>query len=134
MVFTRQTGWLELFEKIEVVHKPLENRPLTRMTSDRLLARLDLTSGGANAGRGGKLISAEAIGAVYAESGSQRLIGDRVMYDARLGTAVATAPEGGAVTLYDDRRATPFTARRLRWDLLNDQIEILEPATIVAPR
>ncbi len=134
MVFTRQTGLLELFEKIEVVHKPLENRPLTRMTSDRLLARLDLTSGGANAGRGGKLISAEAIGAVYAESGSQRLIGDRVMYDARLGTAVATAPEGGAVTLYDDRRATPFTARRLRWDLLNDQIEILEPATIVAPR
>jgi hypothetical protein len=130
MVFTRSTGLLDLFEKIEVVHKPLDERPLTRMTSDRLHAKLDLAS----VGGGGRLISAEAIGSVYAESASQRLVGERVMYDAQQGTALATAAEGGTVTLFDDRRASPFTARQLKWDLVRDQVEIIEPAPIVAPR
>jgi len=135
MLFTRATGMLDLVEKIEVVHKALDNRPLTRMTSDRLLAKLDLgTSTSASTAAGGKLIYADAIGSVYAESGPQRLVGEQVLYDAREGTAVATAPEGSSVTLFDDRRATPFTARRLKWDLVKDQIEILEPAPVVAPR
>ncbi len=131
MVFTRESGMLDLLERIEVVHKPLDGRPLTRMTSDRLQAKLDLLGGGSG---GGRLVYAEAIGSVYAESGPQRLVGDRVMYDARMGTAVATAAQSNSVTLYDDRRAAPFTARRLKWDLVRDQVEILEPATVVAPR
>lgn len=136
MLFTRATGMLDLFEKVEVVHKPLDGRPFTRMTSDRLHAKLELGSqlGGGDGGGGGRLVFAEAIGSVYAESASQRLIGERVMYDARAGTAVAAAEEGGTVTLFDDRKAAPFTARRLRWDLLRDQVEVLEPAPVVAPR
>ncbi len=134
MVFARDTGVLELLRKIEVIHKPLDERPLTRMTSERLVATLKL------AGESGKarFVAAEATGSVYVESGPQRLMGERVLYDAQNGTAIASAAEGGAgvgtVTLFDDRRATPFTARRLRWDLAKDQIEILEPAPIIAPR
>jgi hypothetical protein len=136
MVFTRETGLLDLYEKIEVVHKPLDNRPLTRMTSDSLHAKLEVAgnAGDANSTNSGRLVYAEAIGSVYAESGPQRLTGERVMYDARMGTATATAIDGGAVTLFDDRRASPLTARKLKWDLVRDQIEILEPATVVAPR
>ena len=134
MVFTRDTGILDLFEKIEVVHKPLDNRPLTRMTSDRLQAKLDMTPRSGAQSDGGKLIYAEATGSVYTESGPQRLVGEKVLYDARAGTAVATAGPGGTVTLFDDRRAAPFTARRLKWDLVKDEIQILEPATITAPR
>ena len=145
MVFARDTGVLELLRKIEVIHKPLDERPLTRLTSDRLVATLKLSGeGGANGGgeagaRGGghaRFVAAEAIGSVYVESGTQRLVGERVLYDAQKGTAVASAAVGGGgtVTLFDDRRATPFTARRLRWDMLRDEIEILEPAPIIAPR
>lgn len=133
MVFTRSSGMLDLFEKIEVVHKPLDNRPITRMISDRLHAKLDLGRD-REPGSGGRLIYAEAIGSVYAESAGQRLVGERVMYDAQAGTALATAGEGGTVTLFDDRKAAPFTARQLRWDLIRDQVEILEPAPVVAPR
>ncbi|MBX3401980.1 MAG: hypothetical protein KF699_01080 [Phycisphaeraceae bacterium] len=128
MIFSRDTGLLELEREVEVVHKPLGDGPVARMTGDRLTATLDLSGGGS------RLVSARALGAVYAESGPQRLVAEDVHYDARGGVLLAEAAPGGTVTLFDDRRATPFTARKLRWDLARDAVEVLEPATIIAPR
>jgi lipopolysaccharide export system protein LptA len=128
MLFTRDTGVLDLEREVEVVHKPVGDGPVARMTADRLTATVDLAGGGS------RLVDAHARGAVYAESGPQRLVGEDVRYDVRAGVLVAQAAPGGTVTLFDDRRASPFTARKLRWDLLRDQVEILEPATIIAPR
>ena len=128
MLFTRDTGILELERDVEVVHRPLGDGPVARMTGDRLTATIDLSGGGS------RLVGARALGAVYAESGPQRLVAEDVHYDARGGVLLAEAAPGGTVTLFDDRRATPFTARKLRWDLGRDAVEVLEPATIIAPR
>lgn len=128
MLFTRATGVLELDREIEVVHKPIGDGPIARMTGDRLVATLDLAGGGS------RLLAANAAGSVYAESGPQRLVAESVNYDAARGVLVAEAMPAGTVTLFDDRRATPFTARKLRWDLIRDEVEILEPAAIIAPR
>lgn len=128
MLFTRATGVLELDREIEVVHKPIGDGPIARMTGDRLVATLDLAGGGS------RLLTASATGSVYAESGPQRLVAESVNYDAPRGVLLAEAAPGGTVTLFDDRRATPFTARKLRWDLIRDEVEILEPAAIIAPR
>lgn len=55
-------------------------------------------------------------------------------YDTARGTAEATSPEGGLVTLFETARGVPVSARSIFWDLANDRIEIRGMTSITAPR
>ena len=138
MDFNRFTGVITMRKDVELVHVSLDDTQKTRLVAAELIATLaaQQRGTGATAPRNQKsnLLHAEATGAVYAESGSMKLVTDRFSYDAVGATAEAQAEPGNRVTLYDDRKPTPVVARKLFWDLARDRVEISEPAPMVAPR
>ncbi|HVU63317.1 MAG TPA: hypothetical protein VHC70_05035, partial [Phycisphaerales bacterium] len=140
MQFTRSTGTLTMKKDVELIHLPLGSSQVTRLVAMRMDARFNVLGGAGqpvapgSAQRSAELVEAVATGAVYAESGPQKLLCDRISYDALRGTAEASALANNRVTLHDDRQSTPVVAKRLFWDLVKDRIEIMEPAPITAPR
>ncbi len=132
MEFVRSTGTLTMKKDVELVHLPLGSQVVTRLVAMKMDAKFNM-QGGANNPRSAELVSADATGAVYAESGTQRLMCDTFAYDALRGTAEASAQAGNKVTLFDEKKP-PLVAKRLFWDLVKDRVEIMEPAPITAPR
>lgn len=132
MEFLRSTGTLTMKKDVELVHLPLGSQQVTRLVAMKMVAKFNM-AGGANNPRSAELVSADASGAVYAESGTQRLMCDAFAYDALRGTAEASAQAGNKVTLFDEKKP-PLVAKRLSWDLVKERVEIMEPAPITAPR
>lgn len=133
MKLDRTTGLLRMLRDTELVHLPLGTTQVTRIVASELDATLNLKGDGLDA-RSAELQRAEAVGAVFAESGTQKLLCDRLIYEAVAGTAQAMSTNGNRVTLYDERKPTPMVAKALKWDLTRDRVEITEPAPITAPR
>jgi hypothetical protein len=133
MEFTRAAGTLTMKKDVELVHLPLGSQQVTRVVAMKMDARFNM-QGGPNAPRSAELVGADASGAVYAESGQQRLLCDTFAYDALKGSAEASAQANNKVTLYDDKKGSQLVAKKLFWDLVKDRVEIMEPAPITAPR
>jgi lipopolysaccharide export system protein LptA len=139
LVYVREEGKLSLLGGVELTHKPMGATVAARMTCDRLDARIDAAGQAAAAGQavrtgGTQLVRADAVGNVLAESGPSRLQADRFEYDARSGRGTAIADDGKRVTLSDDRRGTPYVAKKLAWDIVGDRVEITSPAPLAVPR
>ena len=133
MEFVRSTGTLTMKKDVKLEHWPLGSAVVTTLVAMKMDAKFNM-QGGANNPRSAELVSADATGAVFAESGTQRLLCDTFAYDALHGTAEAAAQAGNKVTLFDDKKASQLVARKLFWDLVKDRVEIMEPAPITAPR
>lgn len=133
MKLDRASGLLRMLKDTELVHLPLGSNQVTRVVATQMDATLNLRGDGLDA-RSAELQRAEAIGAVFAESGTQKILADRLVYEALIGTALATSSDGNRVTLYDERKPTPMVARALKWDLVRDRVEVTEPAPITSPR
>jgi hypothetical protein len=137
MEFIRSTGVLSMRKDVEVTHLPMGSTQAIRLVALQVDAFFNLQgeAGGESPGvvRSADLLKAEASGAVYAESGGQKLLGDRLVYDAASGVAEATAAPGNRVTLYP-RGQQPVTARRLLWNLRTDRIDVSEPAPTAGAR
>lgn len=130
MEFTRSTGVVRMKKDVEVTHLGLGANQAIRLVALNVDAFFNVQgqgTGGTGAMQSADLVRAEATGAVYAESGSQKLLGDRLVYEAGTGMAEATASPGNRVTLYADKQQ-PVTARKLLWNLKTDRIEVSEPA------
>jgi len=130
MLFTRSTGVLSMKKDVEVTHLPLGGDRAIRLVALNVDAFFNVQGQAAGAGgaiQSADLIRAEAAGAVYAESGTQKLLGDRLVYEAATGMVEATASPGNRVTLYAEKQQ-PVTARKLLWNLRTDRVEVSEPA------
>jgi len=138
MVYDRNAGLLELARGVRLVHKPLEEGPVTTLEADNV--RAWLTGGplgpGSEAAVGGatRLGRAVARNSVYVTSGPKQLVADLLTYDAATHTIEAVAEEGNVVRLFDETAGPPVTARRLIWDLRTDRVDVREMAPVVAPR
>jgi hypothetical protein len=140
----RADGSIRMSRQVRLRHAPLDDGPVLELECEQLTAFLRELDGDAASSSEAvdasddvrvELQSVEAAGAVYARSGADRqLIADRLAYDAATRVLDAFAAEGNVVTLYDARRATPITARRLSWNLATDRVEVVEPGPVVAPR
>jgi hypothetical protein len=135
MEFTRSTGILTMRKDVELTHLPLGATQVLHLVAMQLDATFNIhnKAGEPDKPESADLVKAEAIGAVYAESGTQKLLADRFIYNALTSTAEAFATDGNRVTLYDDKKG-PVVARKLFWDLKNDRIEVTEPAPITTIR
>ncbi len=134
MSMDRPSGVLRLRRAVQMVHRPLDGGPPATMECERLDATFAVPRGAGAAGDAGtELTRALARDAVYVESGGRKLLADQVEYDAAASIAEATADENNRVTLYDNTRATPVTARSLVWNLATDRITVREPTPIVTP-
>ncbi len=140
MEFARVAGTISMKKDVELIHLPLGTANVTRLVAQQMDATFNLPPDAKPAppapgtSRSAELVKAVATGAVYAESGQQRLIADTFAYNAQAGTAEAEAAAGNRVTLYDDRKGSQLVARKLFWDLVKDRVEIMQPAPVTTPR
>lgn len=142
MVYTRASGVIDLSDMVEMVHKPLDNQPFIRLTCADLRSRVSTPPSSSPAGeartsaqRAGRLESAEANGNVLIETGDgKKMVSQRATYDALRSLIEATSEGENVVTMFDEKEAAPLRAKRMRWDVLHDRIEIAEPAPASMPR
>lgn len=146
MVYRRESGVVNLLDTVEMVHKPMDNQPFARLTCNELEALVGTgapqgeegaASGGSDSVsvRAGKLTRATAIGNVYIESQDRKkLVAERATYDAERSIIEASADGANLVSMFDESQAVPMVARKMRWDLAGDRIEITEPAPTTVPR
>ncbi len=133
----RGTGAVDLLQGARLTHKDRAGSEAitTRIECERLSAVVaGLRTAGEAMVDGVELVSATARGGVYLRTGTRELAGETIEYDARAGTAEATAAPGAVVTLFDAARATPMTAARLFWNLRTNEFEIRQPGPLVVPR
>jgi hypothetical protein len=133
----RDSARIEIREDVEMVHHSIDDQPWVRLTSDRLTALLVTREmAAANASlREGRLASSLADGNVLIESQDQkRIVAERASYDVLANRVEASSEPPNVATFFDDQTAAPLRARRLRWDLGRDRVEIMEPAPITVPR
>ncbi len=137
MVFTRKTGVVDLLDGVEMVHKPLDNQPFARLTCTKLAAKIGTSETRTEnpSVKPGRLISADAEGNVYIESGDRKkIVAENATYDALRSIIEARSTGINLVTMFDEKAAAPLVARRMRWDLGADRIEIAEPAPTTIPK
>lgn len=123
--FNRFTGALRMQRDVELRHLPLDSSELIRMVCDTLDATFN-TRGG----RGAELLTADAVGGVFAESGTRHLTADQFTFDAATGAAMARSTSDSPVTMHDSKTASPLLARALRWETRTDRIEVTEPMPV----
>src|SRR5690606_5811716 len=133
MRMERSSGRLDIDRAVKLSHKPSPDEPQMNLDCERLEALVRETEPGSTADQfQGELISAEAFGAVWVESGGRELVAERLTYDAITRELEATAP-GSAVIMHDGGRAATATASRILWNLATERIRIEEPGTVTAP-
>ena len=99
-------------------HKPLDNQPFARLTCTKLAAKLGTSETRTEnpSVKPGRLISADAEGNVYIESGDRKkIVAETATYDA--GVVDHRGPlDGGInlVTMFDDEKAAAPLGR-MRW-------------------
>lgn len=133
----RASSQMRLSDRVEMEHVPEDDQPWARLTCKNLTAQLvSKSSAAANSSlREGRLESALAEGDVLIESADRKqVIAERAAFDVALNTVEASSEPPNAATLLDEASATPLRARRLRWNLSNDRVEVVEPAPISVPR
>jgi hypothetical protein len=145
MTMSRITELADAGGGVRITHKPLSssNKPVV-LEADSVRARFRLAAKDAppaNATPGGnaprdQLVSATARGGVRitTDMGNKELTADEAVYHAvnEMVEATATDP-GSGVTFLDKTKGVPTIARKLRWNLKTDAIEIIEPMPIAAP-
>jgi hypothetical protein len=125
MEFNRLTGVLKMQKDVELRHLPLDSNELVRMVCNDLTATFNM-----NSGKGAELLTADANGGVYAESGPRHLTADQFTYDALTSAAIARSLSDSPVTMQDDRQPAPLLAKALRWETRTDRVEITEPMPV----
>jgi lipopolysaccharide export system protein LptA len=129
LAYDRALADAVFLETVRVAHKPLGQADLTELFADRLIARFTALEG-----ETGDLRWAEALGdAVLRIESRREIAADRLLYHAERGLVEAVAPENGRVEVTDLARGTTSGSRAIRWDLVRDTIEIINPASVVSP-
>ncbi len=139
MSMDRPSGQVQMDGDVRLTHDRARDRQLTDLECQTLIARLRESPASTGRPLGssgeirGELISANARGAVYVQSGEREIIADELDYNAQLGTALATAEAGNVVTAFDSRTGAPVSAERIFWDLIADRIELRGSRGISSP-
>lgn len=135
MDFNRLTGELRMRRGVELRHLPLDSTELVTLTCDDLTAMFDMARGrgdagsvGTGSGGGAKLRAAEAVGTVFAQSGTRHLTADAMSFDATSSVATAKSSSEDPVVMQDTAQAggAPLIARSLRWHMRTDRVEVTE--------
>ena len=141
MLLERAAGRARMGGGVRLVHRPLGETGARELVCTTLTATLagprdvDAGTDGEVAGEGPTLETVDASGAVYVRmtDPDRQLLADRLFYDARADFLEATASDDNRVTFIDER-GIPVTAAKLRWNLLEDRVDVLRPTPIVSPR
>ena len=139
MSMDRPSGQVQMDGDVRLTHDRARDNQLTDLECQTLIARLRESPAsigqplGSSGEVRGELISANARGAVYVQSGEREIIADELDYDAQRGTALATAEAGNVVTAFDSSTGAPVSAERIFWDLIADRIELRGSRGISGP-
>jgi hypothetical protein len=142
MEMSRVNQTADLAGGVVITHKPLSDssKPIV-LNADGVQAQFKLAqkdAGTPSPGSPGEdqleRVTARGNVVVTSNQGNQELTADEALYDAVTGTVEASAKtEGAAVTFLDKVKGVPTLAKRLRWNLRTDEINILEPVPVISP-
>lgn len=131
MTLDRAQGTAMFQGQVGVDHKALTSGKLVKLSTDRLDARFELgqDQSGQNQPRSQptRLLDATATGMVRFLHENRELLADEAIYDAITDSLFANSLQNRRVTLYDQAQPGPMSAKTMRWDLANDQIQINAP-------
>lgn len=137
LLLDRPSGEMELSNRVRMIHRPIGDGADVELECESLTADF-LEEGGAteltSAGDASQLEDIEASGAVWARTGQQQIIADKLVYVAETQAATATAQGGGWVTLFDPAQPAPVTAAELLWSLKSGRIEVIRPNPVSIPQ
>lgn len=141
----RAMGDIHIERGVQVTHLRLEDGEVTDISCDTLTVRTVSEEASTSLLSGTQLSSAHARGAVRVASGPAALPGaaaparreltaDQVEYDALRGQVSASAAAGNTVTLTDPQSPTAIMAQSLWWDLIRNNVRVIQPVPATVPR
>jgi lipopolysaccharide export system protein LptA len=139
MSMDRPSGVVHLSDLVTMEHQDMGEGGTTLLDCENLTANVrELTDGVKSPDSfSGQLISADAQGAVWLQSGTHEMTADSLHYDALKKFVTAKASQGNWVVVHDSKNkdAQPLIAREIEWDLANDRAvgRGLGPVTAPAP-
>jgi hypothetical protein len=135
MRLDRAKGLVTLLEGVKLTHQRAGDNVVSELDCEKLTAVVREQPGESDARSfSGELVSAEAEGGVWIRANGRELIADRASYDAINRVLTARASPGNYVEVFDPGAVTPRTARELRWDMVKDRIDIVNPGSGTGPR
>lgn len=144
MKMSRATELADVVGGVRITFKPINpsEKPIV-LESDNVQAQFrhvprsaDAAGVSMNADEKEQLVRASAMGSVRitAENGDKELLADEATYHAvdEIVEAAATT-QYGSVTFLDKTKGIPTIARKLRWNLKTDAVEVIEPMPVAIP-
>jgi lipopolysaccharide export system protein LptA len=125
MNLDRAGGAANFTDTVVVRQKTLSTGQIVQLETDNLDAEFEI--GQQDQDQSTRLISAHASGSVRFLFEQRELLADSAIYNAIEDSLFASAIDNKLVTVYDEAKPAPFSAKTMRWDLTNDRIEIDAP-------
>lgn len=135
MALDRAKGTARFLDEVIVRQKTLATGNIAQLSTDQLDARFEIGANttDADAEPTTRLLGVDAIGSVRFLYQSRELIADAAVYDALSDSLFASAIGNKLVTVYDDDKSAPMSAKTMRWDLGIDRIDINNPTPSRTP-
>ncbi len=135
MALDRAAGTALFVDQVLVRQKTLATGNIAQLSTDQLDARFEIAANttGSDAEPTTRLLGVDAIGSVRFLYQNRELIADAAVYDALSDSLFASAIGNKLVTVYDDDKPAPMSAKTMRWDLGIDRIEINAPTPSRTP-
>lgn len=137
LLLDRPSGVMNMSSRVRMIHRPTGDGADVELECESLMAEFSEENAGSeltSAGDSSQLEDVEASGAVWARTGQQQILADKLVYVAETQAATATAAGGGWVTLFDPAQPAPVTAAELLWSLKSGRIEVIRPNPVSIPR
>ncbi|QDU72492.1 hypothetical protein [Mucisphaera calidilacus] len=116
---------------VEMIYETDENEPSVYLDAERATAVFEgVTPGDAAQAR---LVSVEALERVQVVREDRLITADGLKFDVVQSMVELWADDGGLVRQASEQDITGLAARRVRWYLDRDEIDILRPAPVVVP-
>lgn len=125
MNLNRAQGTANFTNQVAVRQKTLSTGKIASLMTDQLDARFEI--GQQDQDQSTRLLGIDATGSVRFLYEGKELLADSAIYDAVSDSLFASAIDNKLVTLYDNTRPAPLSAKTMRWALEQDRIEINAP-------
>lgn len=137
MRFDRAGSLVRALGGVRVAHEDAQGAGRVDLECDELRATLREASAATPANAAdirGELAGTTALGRVWMRTAGRELTAGRVDFDAASGQVDALGPGGETVTVLDTRSGVPSAAKRVRWNVRTDRVELHDVQPVVAPR
>ncbi|MEX0775294.1 MAG: hypothetical protein WD042_06215 [Phycisphaeraceae bacterium] len=124
-------------KNVGMIHRPAGSKEVNQLASDRLVADLESTGGLAVWLSGSaptpKLTKVNADGHVVVTTSDRVIHTDHLSFFNKEQTVLLKADDGKLTEVEEKGQAQPYTAKAIKWDLVRNRLEVIEPGPTRVP-